>query len=559
MVPSCDHASSALLCAEDNSCVLGFDDEDDGDCEEEERRISLLSEHKKRNFYGDPLTDIPPQSDECLASLVERESEHMPREDYAERLRSGALDSSIRTDAIDRILKVHAHYNFGPLSAYLSVNYLDRFLSNYELPKGKAWMTQLLSVACLSLAAKMEETEVPLSLDFQVGEANYVFEAKTIQRMELLTSDVNMNSEETMSQLPTLRFMIPSRIIPPQSDECLASLVERESEHMPREDYAERLRSGALDSSIRTDAIDRILKVHAHYNFGPLSAYLSVNYLDRFLSNYELPKGKAWMTQLLSVACLSLAAKMEETEVPLSLDFQVGEANYVFEAKTIQRMELLVLSTLKWRMQALTPFSFIDFFLHKFSGGNVPTKTVVSRSMELILSTVRGADFLAFRPSEIAAAITLLVSGERQPVDVEKAVSCCLQVAKLEVEFLIDASVTKEGADFLAFRPSEIAAAITLLVSGERQPVDVEKAVSCCLQVAKEKVLRCCEVIKDMELMRSRPLRNDNISFSSVPPSSIGVSSAVCLSCKDDDLTVESHATSHHNSSATKRRKPSRQ
>ena len=29
-------------------------------------------------------------------------------------------------------------------------------------------MIQLLSVACLSLAAKMEETEVPLSLDLQV-------------------------------------------------------------------------------------------------------------------------------------------------------------------------------------------------------------------------------------------------------------------------------------------------------------------------------------------------------------------------------------------------------
>ncbi|RZS15282.1 hypothetical protein BHM03_00047104 [Ensete ventricosum] len=99
MVPSCDHASSALLCAEDNSCILSFDDEDDGDCEEER-------EHKRRNFYGDPLTNIPPKSQECLVSLVERESEHMPREDYAERLRSGALDSSIRTDAIDRILKV---------------------------------------------------------------------------------------------------------------------------------------------------------------------------------------------------------------------------------------------------------------------------------------------------------------------------------------------------------------------------------------------------------------------------------------------------------------------
>ena len=36
------------------------------------------------------------------------------------------------------------------------------------LQKGKAWMIQLLSVACLSLAAKMEETEVPLLLDLQV-------------------------------------------------------------------------------------------------------------------------------------------------------------------------------------------------------------------------------------------------------------------------------------------------------------------------------------------------------------------------------------------------------
>lgn len=103
------------------------------------------------------------------------------------------------------------------------------------------------------------------------------------------------------------------------------------------------------------------------------------------------------------------------------------------------------------------------------------------------------------------------------------------------------------------------ASSITFLCLSSEKLLSCTRAfnlVNCGLQ---EKVLRCCEVIKDMELMRSRPLRNDNISFSSVPPSSIGVSSAVCLSCKDDDLTVESHATSHHNSSATKRRKPSRQ
>jgi hypothetical protein len=30
--------------------------------------------------------------------------------------------------------QVHAHFGFGPLCAYLSINYLDRFLSAYELP-----------------------------------------------------------------------------------------------------------------------------------------------------------------------------------------------------------------------------------------------------------------------------------------------------------------------------------------------------------------------------------------------------------------------------------------
>ncbi|CAL9774215.1 unnamed protein product [Musa acuminata subsp. burmannicoides] len=290
---------------------------------------------------------------------------------------------------------------------------------------------------------------------------------------------------------------------PLQSDELLSLLVEREQEHLPREDYRQRLCSGALDSSIRRDAIDWIWKVHAHYNFGPLSAYLSVNYLDRFLSSYDLPQGKAWMTQLLSVACLSLAAKMEETEVPLSLDLQVGEAKYIFEGRTIQRMELLVMSTLKWRMQAVTPFSFIDFFLHKFDGCGAPSKLSLSRSAELILSTIRGIDFLAFRPSVISAAIALLVLGEAQIVDVEEALSCCCHVAK-------------------------------------------------------EGVLGCYEVIQDKVLMRKQSAKDLVPSVSCVPQSPVGVLHAACLSYKSDDATVVSHATCLGLSPASKRRKTTR-
>ncbi|KAK9930323.1 hypothetical protein M0R45_027362 [Rubus argutus] len=181
------------------------------------------------------------------------------------------------------------------------------------------------------------------------------------------------------------------------SDEYLASIVENESHHLPRLDYLKRLQSGDLDLEARNEAVDWIRKANAHFSFGPLCQYLSVNYLDRFLSAYEIRNGKAWTMQLLAVACLLLAAKMEEIDVPLSLDLQVAESKYVFEARTIQRMELLVLSTLRWRMQAVTPFSFIDSFLLKINDDQIPLKASILRSVQLILSTTKGIDFLEYR------------------------------------------------------------------------------------------------------------------------------------------------------------------
>ena len=62
----------------------------------------------------------------------------------------------------------------------------------------------------------------------------------------------------------------------------------------------------------------------------------------------------------------------------------------MFEAKTIQRMELLVLSRLKWKMHAITPFSFIDYFVSKMSVGEHVARVSLSKSSQLILSTIKG-------------------------------------------------------------------------------------------------------------------------------------------------------------------------
>ncbi|KAG5632163.1 hypothetical protein H5410_003880, partial [Solanum commersonii] len=48
---------------------------------------------------------------------------------------------------------------------------------------------------------------------------------------------------------------------------------------------------------------------------------------------------------------------------PFKIMLGVGNPNFVFEGKTIQRMEPLVLTTLKWRMLAYTPCTYIDYFV----------------------------------------------------------------------------------------------------------------------------------------------------------------------------------------------------
>ncbi|KAF9601728.1 hypothetical protein IFM89_022815 [Coptis chinensis] len=104
------------------------------------------------------------------------------------------------------------------------------------------------------------------------------------------------------------------------------------------------------------------------------------------------------MMQLLAVACLSLAAKIEEIkQMYLFLYiYRLFVSKFVFEARTIQRMELHVLSTLNWRMQAIIPFSFIDYFLWKFNDDQPPWRSLIARSINIILTTLR--------PSEVAAA-----------------------------------------------------------------------------------------------------------------------------------------------------------
>ncbi|KAK8558679.1 hypothetical protein V6N13_098323 [Hibiscus sabdariffa] len=234
------------------------------------------------------------------------------------------------------------------------------------------------------------------------------------------------------------------RNYPPWDEDTISKLIDLESHHMPFSDYLHRCQQRSIDVIARQDSINWILKappfpflkrVHAYYNFSPVTAFLSVNYLDRFLSSHSLPLENGWPFQLLSVACLSLAAKMEEPEVPLLLDLQVLEPRFVFEPKTIQRMELRVMAILNWRLHSVTPFDYFHHFLCKLPSFSHSFDSLISASSDLILSTTRVIDFLQFAPSTMAAAAVFCAAGEgsqfpaddalfHESVDKEMARSC---------------------------------------------------------------------------------------------------------------------------------------
>ncbi|TVU12054.1 hypothetical protein EJB05_45677 [Eragrostis curvula] len=284
--------------------------------------------------------------------------------------------------------------------------------------------------------------------------------------------------------------------LPLQSDDCIEALLEREVEHLPMEGYRQRLMQqpwGSDLAAVRRHAIDWIWMVREHYKFGPLTGILSVNYLDRFLSLCDLHQAEAWVIQLLAVACLSLAAKMEETIV--------GEAKPVFETRTIHRMEILVLNTLGWRMQAVTACSFIDYYLHKFSDGDAVSKIIFARSIDLILSFCKVAEFLIFRPSEVAASVALLALGKH-----ENSV--------------------------------------------------LGSVATCCKHIRKDRVLKCLEVLREKNFMGNITPRSIGSSPLIVPHSPIGVLDAVaCESQQSEETSVGAPSVTAESSPARKKRK----
>ncbi|XP_022777376.1 putative cyclin-D6-1 [Durio zibethinus] len=214
---------------------------------------------------------------------------------------------------------------------------------------------------------------------------------------------------------------VPFTSLEEHHSDKISALFSSESDHMPSQNYFQSLKTSDFYVSFRQEAISLILQVvlvgQAQYscNLDPYTPYLAINYMDRFISGQQMPQGSPWVLRLLVIACISLAAKMKEIHFSSS-NFQ-REGGFIFDAPVIQRMELLILDSLNWRMRSITPFSFIYFFISLFELKDPPlTQALKDRATDIIFQARNEINLLEFKPSIIAASALLLASHELFPL-----------------------------------------------------------------------------------------------------------------------------------------------
>ncbi|CAN1220463.1 Putative cyclin-D6-1 [Linum perenne] len=122
------------------------------------------------------------------------------------------------------------------------------------------------------------------------------------------------------------------------------------------------------------------------------------------------------MVKLLAVSCVSLAAKMMNRTTNLYGNDNNG-GGFMFDPRTIHRMETLILGALKWRMRSVTPFSFLSFFTHYFKLKDPPLlQALRARATQIILRAQNDVKMVGLKPSVIAASALLSACHELFPL-----------------------------------------------------------------------------------------------------------------------------------------------
>ncbi|XP_009121968.1 cyclin-A2-2 isoform X1 [Brassica rapa] len=160
-----------------------------------------------------------------------------------------------------------------------------------------------------------------------------------------------------------------------------------------------------IDPSMRRILIDWLVEVSEDYNLVPDTLYLTVNLIDRFLSNSCIERHRL---QLLGATCMLIASKYEELCAPPVEEFCDITAN-TYTRPEVLSMEIQVLNFVQFKLSVPTTKTFLRRFLRaaqaSYKSPLIEMEFLANYLAEL---TLMEYNFLRFLPSLVAASAVFL-------------------------------------------------------------------------------------------------------------------------------------------------------
>ncbi|EDW94205.1 G2/mitotic-specific cyclin-A isoform X1 [Drosophila yakuba] len=174
---------------------------------------------------------------------------------------------------------------------------------------------------------------------------------------------------------------------------------ESEKKHRPKPHYMRRQKD--ISHNMRSILIDWLVEVSEEYKLDTETLYLSVFYLDRFLSQMAVVRSKL---QLVGTAAMYIAAKYEEIYPP-----EVGEFVFLtddsYTKAQVLRMEQVILKILSFDLCTPTAYVFINTYAVLC---DMPEKLKFMTLYISELSLMEGETYLQYLPSLMSSASVAL-------------------------------------------------------------------------------------------------------------------------------------------------------
>ncbi|KAM0518613.1 hypothetical protein ACHAPE_004377 [Trichoderma viride] len=231
------------------------------------------------------------------------------------------------------------------------------------------------------------------SRDMTLANATTMLAPRVSSRVQRELDEARIEVEQTITREEVDEELWDVSMVAEYGEEIFEYLRELEIKMLPNPHYMEM--QTEIHWSMRTVLMDWLVQVHHRFNLLPETLFLTVNYIDRFLSSKIVSIGKL---QLVGATAILVASKYEEINCP-SLEEIVYMVDGGYTGDDILKAERFMLSMLGFELGWPGPMSFLRR-VSKADDYDIDTRTLAKYFLEL---TIMDERFVASPPSFLAA------------------------------------------------------------------------------------------------------------------------------------------------------------